>query len=127
MALRTILTCLAAAGLALTAPSTTPVNEKATEGAKNLLSYLVDHASNGITLSGQQDLESAEWVSQNVGEWPAILGVDFMDYSPSRVEFGASANTVEDAIGYYEAGGIITFCWHWGTQLQTYFIPQVLD
>ena len=45
---------------------------------------------------------------------PAILGVDFMDYSPSRIAYGAKGSTVEDAINFSNAGGIITFCWHWG-------------
>nr|6HPF_A Chain A, endo-b-mannanase [Yunnania penicillata] len=102
------------------APSTTPVNEKATDAAKNLLSYLVEQAANGVTLSGQQDLESAQWVSDNVGKWPAILGIDFMDYSPSRVEYGAVGSTVPDAISYDSDGGIVTFCWHWGSPSGTY-------
>lgn len=114
MARFSILNILAAAGLALAAPSATPINENATDGAKALLAYLVEQASSGLTLSGQQDLVDAQWVSENVGEWPAILGVDFMDYSPSRVEYGAEASTVEDALTYDEAGGIVTFCWHWG-------------
>lgn len=114
MELFTKLCYLAVAGLALAGPSTTPVNNQATTATRSLLSYLVQQASDGNTLSGQQDLESAQWVLQNIGKWPAILGVDFMDYSPSRVEYGASATTVEDAIGYYDAGGIVTFCWHWG-------------
>ena len=110
-------TAFALAGLstqALAAPSTEPVNPNASESARTLLSYLVDVASDGNTLSGQQELEDVVWVTQNFGKTPAILGVDFMDYSPSRVEFGASASTVEDAISFFGEGGIITFCWHWG-------------
>ena len=114
MRLATVLSYLAGASVAVAGPSKTPVNGRATNAAKKLLSYLVDNASNGITMSGQQDLESAQWVSQNIGKWPAILGVDFMDYSPSRVQYGATSRTVEDAFGYSDAGGIITFCWHWG-------------
>lgn len=109
-----ICTYLTTASMAIAAPTKTPVNSKATTATRNLLSYLVDQAAQGNTLSGQQDLESAQWVSQNIGKWPAILGVDFMDYSPSRVAYGASSRTVEDAISYYNAGGIVTFCWHWG-------------
>jgi mannan endo-1,4-beta-mannosidase len=105
---------LAAVTVVRAAPSSTPVNSKATAATKNLLSYLVRQSSGGFTLSGQQDLESAQWVAQNIGKSPAILGVDLMDYSPSRVTYGATARTVEDAIAYANAGGIITFCWHWG-------------
>ncbi|KAL2817892.1 putative mannan endo-1,4-beta-mannosidase E [Aspergillus cavernicola] len=95
-------------------PTTEPVNPNTSTAARKLLAYLVDTAGNGITLSGQQELEDANWVTENVGHSPAVLGVDLMDYSPSRVEFGASASTIEDAISYSEQGGIITFCWHWG-------------
>jgi mannan endo-1,4-beta-mannosidase len=110
-----LLHCLLAAGtVVLAAPSSIPVNSKSTAATKSLLSYLVRQSSNGNTLSGQQDLESAQWVAQNIGKYPAILGVDFMDYSPSRITYGSSSNTVEDAISYANAGGVITFCWHWG-------------
>lgn len=35
-------------------------------------------------LSGQQDLRMVEWLEENVGVAPAILGVDLMGvYSPS--------------------------------------------
>jgi mannan endo-1,4-beta-mannosidase len=78
------------------------------------LAHLVRTASNGTTLSGQQELEDADWVTDHVGFSPAILGIDLMDYSPSRVEFGASGASIEDAISYAERGGIITICWHWG-------------
>lgn len=98
----------------LAAPSTEPVNPDASVSARNLLTYLVNVASDGNTLSGQQELEDADWVTQNFGNTPSLLGVDFMDYSPSRVEFGASSTAVEDAITFAEQGGIITFCWHWG-------------
>lgn len=109
-----VLSGLALVGAVFAAPTKTPVNSRSTTATRNLLSYLVDRSASGVTLSGQQDLESAQWVSQNIGQWPAILGVDFMDYSPSRVEFGSSSQTVEDAISYSNAGGIVTFCWHWG-------------
>ncbi|KAL3488884.1 family 26 endoglucanase H/Glycosyl hydrolase [Aspergillus germanicus] len=101
-------------------PTTTPVNPKASSSTKNLLAHLVRVASNGTTLSGQQELEDADWVTDNVGFSPAILGIDLMDYSPSRVEFGASGASIEDAISFAERGGIITVCWHWGSPSGTY-------
>jgi mannan endo-1,4-beta-mannosidase len=100
---------LAAGTVALAAPSTNPVHGRSTTATRNLLSYLVRQSSNGNTLSGQQDLESAQWVAQNIGKPPAILDVDFTDYSPSRVAYGSSTQTVEDAISYSNAVGIIIF------------------
>ncbi|KAL4924508.1 putative mannan endo-1,4-beta-mannosidase E [Aspergillus undulatus] len=110
-----------AAGLGLllvhaqAATAAVPVNRNASTSARKLLTHLANTASNGTTLSGQQELEDAEWLAQNVGYSPAILGVDLMDYSPSRVELGAKASTIEDAISYSKHGGIITICWHWGS------------
>ncbi|KAL4994838.1 putative mannan endo-1,4-beta-mannosidase E [Aspergillus recurvatus] len=107
-------------GFAQATPATKPVNPRASSTAKNLLAHLVHIASNGTTLSGQQELEDANWVTDNVGFSPAILGIDLMDYSPSRVEFGAVATSIEDAIAYAKRGGIITVCWHWGSPSGTY-------
>jgi mannan endo-1,4-beta-mannosidase len=48
------------------------------------------------------------------GSYPAILGLDMMEYSTSRVEKGGERdNAVPHAIEYWEKGGIVTFCWHW--------------
>ncbi len=48
------------------------------------------------------------------GVYPALLGMDLMEYTPSRVEKGgASDNTVPLAIDYWNKGGIVTLCWHW--------------
>ncbi len=47
------------------------------------------------------------------GAYPALLGLDMMEYTPSRVEMGASGKAVDYAIDYWEKGGIVTFCWHW--------------
>ena len=47
------------------------------------------------------------------GLYPALLGLDLMDYSPSRVEHGTVGHSVDQAIDYWNKGGIVTFCWHW--------------
>ncbi|CBF78427.1 hypothetical protein AN7413.2 [Aspergillus nidulans FGSC A4] len=105
---------LSLVGSGVATPTTKPVNPRASRPARNLLAHLVRSAGNGTTLSGQQELKDADWVTDNVGFSPVILGVDLMDYSPSRVEFGAVSTSIEDAITYATQGGIITICWHWG-------------
>lgn len=62
-------------------------------------------------ISGQQDPASLSWVETNIGKTPAILGLDFIEYSPSRVEHGSTSTAVEDAIAFDARGGIITFVW----------------
>jgi len=57
--------------------TTVPVNAGANADAKALLRYLGRIYGKQI-LSGQQDQVSLDWVIQNVGKTPAILGLDFM-------------------------------------------------
>ena len=63
---------------------------------------------------GMYGLENQAIWRATGGSYPAILGLDMMEYSTSRVEKGgASDNAVPHAIEYWEKGGIVTFCWHW--------------
>ncbi|KAK2773947.1 hypothetical protein FQN53_003916, partial [Emmonsiellopsis sp. PD_33] len=57
--------------------TTTPVSPNATADAKALLAYLGSTYGSKI-ISGQQDLESLNWITENIGKTPAILGVDLM-------------------------------------------------
>lgn len=92
--------------------SKTLVNPNATTATKNLMSFLVDNYGNKI-LSGQQGLENVPWLQSNVGKKPALVGFDFMDYSPTRVAHGTTSTEVENAINWDSQGGIVTFVWHW--------------
>lgn len=66
------------------------------------------------TLSGQYNLKEAEYVKSVTGKTPAILGGDFMDYSPSRLSHGSKPEvTTEELIAAAKAGQIVTVQWHW--------------
>ncbi|KAF2786855.1 glycoside hydrolase family 26 protein [Melanomma pulvis-pyrius CBS 109.77] len=99
--------------------TTKNVNKNANSDAKSLLSYLGSIYGKKI-LSGQQDQASLDWVTTNVGKTPAILGVDFMDYTESRISRGASSTDVDKAIDFAAKGGIVTFVWHWGSPVGLY-------
>lgn len=93
------------------------VNENATENTKRLMSYLADNYGTNI-LSGQYSpdgMYGKEYavVKDVTGQTPAVLGLDFIEYTPSRVAHGSSSNATDLAIAYWNAGGIVTFCWHW--------------
>jgi len=93
------------------------VNPNATKETQLLFNYLVDNFGKNI-LSGQQgdssdNLADLDEIERITGKLPAILGLDLMDYSPSRVEFGADTDDVERGIEWAEQGGIVTFAWHW--------------
>ena len=84
---------------------------------KELFSYLCDSYGK-YTLSGQvcnDGLNGDEFkaIYEATGKYPAIVGLDMMDYCPSRQAKGARSNAVETAIDFHSHGGIATFCWHW--------------
>ena len=94
------------------------VNQNATDSAKRLMTYLCDVYGTDI-LSGQY-CDTGMYGNENAviwkttgGKYPAILGLDMIEYTPSRVANGSSSKAVEHAIQCWEEGGIVTFCWHW--------------
>ncbi|KAI1313515.1 carbohydrate-binding module family 35 [Xylaria venustula] len=94
-------------------------NPNAGASANALYKYLISIYGKNI-LSGQQDATWADWVTQQVGKTPAVLGIDLIDYSPSRVEHGTTSTTVEDALAHAEKGGIVTVVWHWNAPTGLY-------
>ena len=91
---------------------------EASPNARRLMTYLCDIYGEKI-LSGQYcdqgmyGMENAAIWRVTGGSYPALLGLDMIEYTPSRVERGAQGRSVEYARDYWEKGGISTFCWHW--------------
>lgn len=86
---------------------------------EKLMQYFKDIYGKKI-LSGQhvsKGLAEVKVINKVTGKKPAVLGFDFMDYSPSRVERGAQGIETDQAIRWWREGGIITFCWHWNAPL----------
>ncbi len=95
----------------------TLVNPNASDNTKRLMTYLCDIYGTDI-LSGQYCDEGAfghenATIWKTTGKYPAILGLDMIEYSPSRVANGSTSTATDLAIEYWERGGIVTFCWHW--------------
>lgn len=98
------------------------INQDADDNAKRLYQFLRDSYGKMI-LTGQfigkseaaTGMDSQEFAAiyALTGEYPAILGLDFMEYSPSRVAFGSVGKDTDKAIDWAKRGGIVTFCWHW--------------
>lgn len=94
-------------------PPATPCDPDATPAARDLLALLVEHYGTH-TLSGQQNLDEFESVREAAGKAPAILSTDLMDYSPSRITFGADPkDAVERTLEMAERGHIVSLLWHW--------------
>ncbi|KAK0372708.1 glycosyl hydrolase family 26 [Colletotrichum limetticola] len=99
--------------------NTALVNAKANADANALYTYLRSIYGKNI-LSGQQELNYANWVNETIGKSPALVSVDLMDYSPSRVERGTVGTAVEEAITHHERGGIVSVLWHWNAPTGLY-------
>lgn len=93
------------------------VNENANDVTRRLMKFLTDVYGKYI-ITGQYSTNgflSYEFtaIKRETGRYPAMAGLDLIDYTPSRVEFGSSSRAVEAAIDWWERGGLVTFCWHW--------------
>ena len=93
------------------------VNRNATANTKKLYSFLKDSYGKYV-ITGQQcdgGINGNEFkaIKNLTGDYPALLGLDMMDYTPSRTALGASSSAVEKAIEFANKGGIVTLCWHW--------------
>lgn len=99
--------------------SPTLINANATAEAKALYAYLCESYGK-VTLAGQvcdKGLNGPECkaIYEVTGKYPAMIGFDMMDHTPSRVALGARGSATTEAIRFHEEGGIVTFCWHWGS------------
>ncbi|WP_053093826.1 glycosyl hydrolase [Rufibacter radiotolerans] len=100
-------------------PPKTLTDANATTSTKNLFSYLVDLYGTKV-LAGQQEnnlLQEIDYVREQTGKDPAIGVYDLIDYSPSRLQYGANPNNhSENAITWAkkdQGRGIISLMWHW--------------
>lgn len=94
----------------------TLVNPNADENALRLMHFLCDVYGDKI-LSGQYcdsgpDGVEMRVIEQATGKTPAVLGLDMIELSPSRVTHGGS-KVIDYAKDFWDRGGIVTFCWHW--------------
>jgi mannan endo-1,4-beta-mannosidase len=94
-------------------PPLTLADRQATPKTRALMRYLVDLYGDK-TLSGQYGEEDSDYILRTTGRAPAIFGGDFMDYSPSRIAYGANPEGLtERFIRRARAGHILTLMWHW--------------
>ncbi|MDE6064284.1 MAG: beta-mannosidase, partial [Lachnospiraceae bacterium] len=92
-------------------------NPNASDETKRLYSYLCDIYGEKF-LSGQYcdtgpNGKEFQVIKKATGKTPAVIGLDFIEYTPSRVEHGSKGIATDIAINFWESGGIVTFCWHW--------------
>lgn len=95
-------------------PAVSPVltDPLALPAARRLYDYLWEMKGKGI-LSGQQEFpldrnqgEELRYILETTGQQPAILGLDYISNDFQGVNQRAKL--------WYEKGGIVSICWHWG-------------
>lgn len=96
------------------------INPNADDNTKRLMSFLVDCygeyvISGQYADNGRYSKEIFAISNASNGNIPAMLGLDLIEYSPSRVENGSSSKAIEYAIEYDSLGGIVTLSWHWNS------------
>ncbi|TWT92848.1 Mannan endo-1,4-beta-mannosidase [Botrimarina colliarenosi] len=96
-------------------------NPAATPNNRYLMTYLTEQYGSQ-TLFGQQReyynpnaIMTAGVLSHTGGIFPAVVGGDLTDYSPSRVENGANANGESERLVSWaqQTGGVVSLMWHW--------------
>ena len=90
---------------------------KASDNAKRVYQYLLDNYGKNI-ISGQycdKGMFGHEMavIWKATGKFPAMVGLDMIEYSPSRVANGSSGKSIDFAIEAWENNSLITMCWHW--------------
>ncbi len=103
-------------------PITSQLNDtQADHNTRILMNYLASQYGHK-TLSGQQHEVSKNlsfpvqsYLNKSGGMVPAIRGSDFIEYSPSRVQFGSTPdNETEQTIAWaQQTGGVVSMMWHW--------------
>lgn len=107
-----------------------PMDPQASPEAHRLLAFLVSESGRHI-VSGQQDLtwndaiDMAARVKALTGREPALMGFDFLNYVGSAG--GGGRNQTEEAIAWWNRGGLVAFCWHWRVGTQDEFYTNKTD
>jgi mannan endo-1,4-beta-mannosidase len=89
------------------------VDTQATFAARMLMADLVaDYGK--LAWSGQHDAAEVTSIFNISGRKPVIVSGDFIEYSPSRIAYGANPGLhTESQIALEAAGHVQAMCWHW--------------
>lgn len=104
-------------------PSDNLVDPQATASARDLHRFLLN-AYGEYILSGQQNLNEIQYIRNVTGKEVVVGGFDLMEYSPSRIEHGASpGRAVESWIDWASSDGIVALMWHWNAPTDLRNVP----
>jgi mannan endo-1,4-beta-mannosidase len=91
----------------------TLADPQATFAARMLMKALVSDYGK-YTWTGQHDSPEIAYIQNIAGLKPVMVEGDFIEYSPSRIQYGSNpGSTTENYIALENAGHVLGFCWHW--------------
>lgn len=101
-----------------------PANPALTPEARELFNRLGENYGK-FTVAGQVDYQedgrfvTLDYIAKTVQRSPVMVGLDLIDYSPSRQAFGADPGTlIEDAIKMVKKDKLVlTLNWHWNAPM----------
>ena len=93
------------------------IDAKANANTRAVFSYLCETYGKYM-LTGQVcdygfDGPEFKAIHDVTGKYPAICGLDFMNYATALTARGARGEAVDTALKIHKAGGLVEFCWHW--------------
>jgi mannan endo-1,4-beta-mannosidase len=109
--------------------SPNPVNPNVTPEALSMYHFLLNSFGK-TTFAGQFQSEDKlytdagseiSYIKKLTGKYPAIYGNDLINYSPTRIQFGATTKATTDIVNWYnDQHGMITLTWHWNAPTDLY-------
>jgi mannan endo-1,4-beta-mannosidase len=109
--------------------SPNPVNPNVTPETAGMYHYLL-HNFGKTTFAGQFQAEDKlytdndseiDYIFKQTGKYPALYGNDLIDYSPTRIEYGATTKASTDIVNWYKnERGMVSLTWHWNAPTDLY-------
>ena len=75
----------------------------------------------GLSVTTGNEQNEVSWIFQKTGKKPALIGLDFIDYTNVPESWRHNPDLIKDVITWKNSNGIVALCWHWrDPSLKTY-------
>ncbi len=109
--------------MSLKKPPATLVDSKASPRTRALFASLL-RLYGEKTVSGQTGAPDIAYINTTTGKFPAIVGGDLIEYSPTRMSHGSKPDpTTEQMIDIAKSGSVLTVMWHWNAPSEVLDAP----